>query len=39
VQTAAEAAAAFRSVPDGGVALVLLSREGQELFVTVPRGD
>ena len=39
VQTAAEAAAAFRGVPEGGVALVLLSRDGQELFVTVPRGD
>ncbi len=38
VQTAQEAAAAFRQVPEGGVALVLLSREGQELFVTVPRG-
>ncbi|HEX7085393.1 MAG TPA: Do family serine endopeptidase [Vicinamibacterales bacterium] len=38
VRTAEEAAAAFRQVPEGGVALVLLSREGQELFVTVPRG-
>src|SRR5690606_33129802 len=38
VRTAQDAAAAFRQVPEGGVALVLLAREGQELFVTVPRG-
>ncbi|MGE3512937.1 MAG: PDZ domain-containing protein, partial [Vicinamibacterales bacterium] len=39
VTNAAEAAEALRSVEEGGVALILVWREGQEVFLTVPTQD
>jgi S1-C subfamily serine protease len=35
VNNAAEAAAAFRSIGPDGVALVLIARHGQEIFLTM----